>query len=86
MLIDFEGLGVERAAVMRGLKERGIGSQVHYLPLHRQPFYRERCGELRLPGAEAYYRRCLSLPLFPAMTEADVERVVRALGEVTGLA
>jgi len=86
VLIDFDTLGMERAEVMHALRERGIGSQVHYLPLHRQPWYRERCGELRLPGAEEYYRRCLSLPLFPAMTEAQVERVARALGEVTGLA
>jgi dTDP-4-amino-4,6-dideoxygalactose transaminase len=52
---------------------------VHYVPLHLQPYYRRRYGDLDLPGARSYYARCLSLPLFPGMTEADVERVVEAL-------
>ena len=66
---------------MGSLRQRGVGSQVHYIPVHRQPYYRARYGELALPGAEAYYARALSLPLFPAMVEADVERVVGALFE-----
>ena len=79
VLIDFETAGVGRAELMRFLQGRGIGTQVHYVPLHLQPYYRRRYGELDLPGAESYYARCLSLPLFPGMTEADVERVVDAL-------
>jgi dTDP-4-amino-4,6-dideoxygalactose transaminase len=51
---------------------------VHYLPLHLQPYYR-REGQADLPGAVAYYRRALTLPLFPAMADADVTRVVDAL-------
>ena len=78
-LIDFEAAGVGRADLMRCLQGRGIGTQVHYVPLHLQPYYRRRYGDLDLPGASSYYARCLSLPLFPAMTEADVERVVEAL-------
>jgi dTDP-4-amino-4,6-dideoxygalactose transaminase len=64
---------------MRRLRARGVGSQVHYIPVHLQPYYRRRYGEQSLPGAEAYYRSCLSLPLFPAMADGDVERVVGAL-------
>ena len=79
MLIDFEAAGVGRADLMRRLQGRGIGTQVHYVPLHLQPYYRRRYGDLDLPGARSYYARCLSLPLFPGMTEADVERVVEAL-------
>lgn len=78
-LIDFAGAETSRGAVMRELREAGIGSQVHYLPLHRQPYYRARYGDLALPGADAYYARCLSLPLFPAMADSDVDRVVDAL-------
>jgi dTDP-4-amino-4,6-dideoxygalactose transaminase len=85
VLIDFESARVDRAAVMRRLKERGIGTQVHYIPVHLQPYYRQRYGVREFPGAETYYRRCLSLPLFPAMGDADVERVVAALGSVLGL-
>jgi UDP-4-amino-4,6-dideoxy-N-acetyl-beta-L-altrosamine transaminase len=82
VLIDFEALGITRATAMRRLAEKGIGTQVHYLPVNRQPYYRSRYGEINLPGANAYYERCLSLPLFATMTEADVDRVVRALAEV----
>ena len=80
-LIDFAGAGVARAELVERLRARGIGTQVHYLPLHRQPYYRRRYGEQSLPGADAYYARCLSLPLFATMTGADVERVVAALAE-----
>jgi UDP-4-amino-4,6-dideoxy-N-acetyl-beta-L-altrosamine transaminase len=84
-LIDFAAVGVDRAAVMRRLSAKGIGTQVHYLPVYRQPYYREFDLALRLPGADEYYRRALSLPLFPAMTDEDPGRVVRALGEALGL-
>ena len=55
------------------MRERGIGTQVHYIPVHRQPYYRDRYGEIALPGADAYYSRELSLPLFPAMSDGDVD-------------
>lgn len=79
VLIDFEGLGVSRAKVMRRLADRGVGSQVHYIPVHLQPYYRQRYGTQQLPGAERYYERCLSLPLYPEMETGDVRRAVRAL-------
>jgi UDP-4-amino-4,6-dideoxy-N-acetyl-beta-L-altrosamine transaminase len=85
ILIDFAAAGLSRAEVMAGLAARGIGSQVHYIPVHRQPYYRDRYGDLDLPGADAYYARCLSLPLYPGMTENDPDRVVEALAEVLGL-
>ena len=77
--IDFEKAGVTRAEVMRRLAEAGIGSQVHYIPVHRQPYYAARYPGTHLPGADAYYAKCLSLPLFASMTEDDVERVCVAL-------
>lgn len=79
VLIDFAGAGVGRAKVMKHLSSAGIGTQVHYLPVHRQPYYQRRYGVETLPGAQAYYDRVLSLPLFVAMTEDDVDRVVNAL-------
>ena len=85
VLIDFEAAGRTRAEVMAGLKERGVGSQVHYIPVHRQPYYVGRYGLADLPGADAWYARCLSLPLYPTMDDADVDRVVGALAEVLGL-
>ena len=81
-LIDFERLGRGRKAVMEALRARGIGSQVHYIPVHRQPYYRERCAAIDLPGADAYYASCLSLPLFAGMDDGDVDRVVEAVRAV----
>jgi UDP-4-amino-4,6-dideoxy-N-acetyl-beta-L-altrosamine transaminase len=63
------------------LATRGIHTQVHYIPVYRHPHYRRSGGAQTLPGAEAFYGGCLSLPLFPAMTDADQERVLGALAE-----
>lgn len=82
--IDFEKAGVSRADLMRRLAEAGIGSQVHYIPVHTQPYYARRYLGLTLPGAETWYARCLSLPLFAAMTDDDVARVVGALKAALG--
>ncbi len=79
--IDFAAAGIDRATVIARLAGRGIGSQVHYIPVHRQPYYAARNPGLELPGADAYYANCLSLPLFAAMTEGDVVRVAQALTE-----
>ena len=82
VLIDFDALGLSRAWLMNELGERGIGTQVHYIPVSSQPYYRRLYGRQDFPGAEAYYAQTLSLPLFPAMTRADVEQVVDALKEL----
>ena len=80
--LDFARLYRDRAAVMEALRQKGIGTQVHYIPVHRQPYYQDRYGARDLPGAEAWYRSVLSLPLFPAMAKDDVDRVVGALAEI----
>lgn len=80
--MDFAALGKSRAQVVTHLRERGIGTQVHYLPVSRQPYYVERYGEVPLPGADAYYAGCLTLPLFAGMEKADVHRVAAALAEL----
>jgi UDP-4-amino-4,6-dideoxy-N-acetyl-beta-L-altrosamine transaminase len=82
VLIDFNGLGMSRQTVMAKLFEAGIGTQVHYIPVHRQPYYRDLYGETDLPGADTYYARELSLPLFPGMSEADAERVAATLEDI----
>ena len=85
MLIDFDGIGVDRATAMRRLADRGVGTQVHYIPLYRQPYFSGRYGAMSLEGAEAFYARVLALPLFPAMRNQDIERVAAALTEALEL-
>ncbi|MCG3148397.1 MAG: UDP-4-amino-4-deoxy-L-arabinose--oxoglutarate aminotransferase [Verrucomicrobiae bacterium] len=79
--LDFSKLGKTRTQVMNELRQQGIGTQVHYIPVHLQPYYRNKYGYSagKCPVAEAYYERCLSLPLYPAMTDADVQRVINAV-------
>ncbi|MDP3176177.1 MAG: aminotransferase class I/II-fold pyridoxal phosphate-dependent enzyme, partial [Phenylobacterium sp.] len=84
VLVDFEAAGVTRRAVMEAMRAEGVGSQVHYIPVHTQPYYAQRYGPLHLPGADAWYARCLSLPLFPGMDDADVDRSVDALARALG--
>lgn len=70
--IDFYKLGKSRAEIMEKLKRNGIGSQVHYIPLHKQPYYRKLYGEQTLVGAEEYYAKCLSLPLYVGIDSAQL--------------
>ena len=79
--IDFPMLGKTRGRLMEELKQEGVGSQVHYIPLSRQPFY-QRLLDIEpatFPEAESYYAGCLSLPLHPGLTDHDVERVIYSM-------
>ncbi len=82
--IDFPSIGKSRAQVMKDLMERGVGTQVHYIPVHLQSYYRNKYGYAfgKCPNAETFYEGCLSLPLFPAMSDSDVAQVVDAVHEV----
>jgi UDP-4-amino-4,6-dideoxy-N-acetyl-beta-L-altrosamine transaminase len=79
--VPFEVIGTNRTSFMNDLKAKGIGTQLHYIPVHTQPYYRKLAGEnlISLPHAEKYFTEALSLPLYPGMPEDGVERVVRAL-------
>jgi UDP-4-amino-4,6-dideoxy-N-acetyl-beta-L-altrosamine transaminase len=82
VLVDFEAIGKTRDEVIRSLHAHQVGTQVHYIPLYRQPYFKARYGPMRLPGAEAYYAGVLALPLFPAMADDAPERVVQALASI----
>ena len=72
-----------RLAVFDAMRAAGIGVQVHYIPIYRLPYYRDVLGHPQdeCPAAQAYYERALTIPVFPAMNVADVERVVTTLGQ-----
>ncbi len=77
--IDFAAYRTTRENVMRALKERGVGTQVHYIPLYRHPVLKMLDDYSEFPKAEQYYARALSLPLYYDLTENDVERVCQEL-------
>jgi dTDP-4-amino-4,6-dideoxygalactose transaminase len=71
--------GTDRDAVMRRMREAGVQTTVHYPPIHRLSFYRQRSPEACLPRTEDFARRELTLPLHPKLGDGDVETVVAAL-------
>ena len=79
--MDFPAIGKTRAQVMAELMDERVGSQVHYIPVHTQPYYQNKYGYAAgdCPVSEAYYEKCLSLPLFPAMSDGDVDAVIQAV-------
>jgi UDP-4-amino-4,6-dideoxy-N-acetyl-beta-L-altrosamine transaminase len=77
--------GKGRREVFEALRASGIGVNVHYIPVHTQPYYESlgfKAGDF--PAAEAYYEEAISLPMYPAMTEADQERVAKAVRVALG--
>lgn len=82
ILIDYKGLGKDRAQVMNELSARGVGTQVHYIPVSNQPYYQKLYGVQNLPGARQFYERVLALPLYCGLSDLDVEDILEAVRDV----
>lgn len=82
--LKLDRLRIDRAEVIQQLKQRGIGTSVHWMPLHMHPYYRETYGYRpeELPQAAGLYPQIISLPLFPDMNEGQLDFVVQSLTEV----
>lgn len=83
--IDYTALGMSKQNVVAQLRAKGIGTQVHYIPVHRQPFHQKH-GTFKpddFPNAEAHYKSVLAIPITPAMTDSDSQFVA---AEIKGLA
>jgi perosamine synthetase len=82
--VDTAALTCDRATIFGALRREGIGVNVHYIPVHLHPFYRQRfgLGPGLCPVAEAAYEQLITLPLFPAMTARDAQDVVEAVTKV----
>ena len=76
---------LDRDSFVRSLNERGVGCSVHFIPLHLQPYYQRAYGYRGgdFPSAEQQYSDCFSLPIFPGMTDEEVQHVIRAVRETT---
>lgn len=79
--VDFAALGRTRGDIMRALASRGIGTQVHYIPLTHQPYYKAQ-GHKPLAGAEHYYAHTLSIPMHTGLQDEDVAAIAGAISNV----
>jgi dTDP-4-amino-4,6-dideoxygalactose transaminase len=79
-----EDAGIARDALIQALAEHRIGTSVHYIPLHRHPYWRDRYGLTagQFPHADRAYQAMLSLPLYTRMSEADQSHVIGTLREL----
>jgi perosamine synthetase len=82
--LSLEALSVDRATVIQRMADAGIGTSVHFIPLHLQPYYQRTFGYKQgdLPTAERLFERSLSLPIWPGMTSEQVDRVAATLLEI----
>jgi len=85
--LNLEYLRIDRNQFINELKHRGIGTSVHFIPLHIHPYYRDTYGyePENFPVAYNIYKRIISLPIYPKMTDEDVERVIKSVIDVTKL-
>jgi len=83
--VDWTALSTTRDDVHKELADRGVGTQVHYMPVYHHPWYRRNgYANVTCPNAEQYYERTLTIPLYPAMSDGDVQTVIEAVKTVLG--
>ncbi len=84
ILVEPAVVRMHRDQVIEELHQRGIGTAVHFIPLHLHPYYQREWGYRpgEFPVAENYFERCISLPIYPGMTDNDVDRVIESLTDI----
>ena len=82
--LNLDHLSIDRAEFIEKLKEQGISCSVHWMPLHLHPYYRQTfgLGEGLFPVAEAEWPRLISLPIYPSMTDDEIEYVIETVQDV----
>lgn len=81
--LNDEKLTVKREVIFHELREKGIGVQIHYIPIYLQPYYKKNgYAKTHCPESEAYYSTCLSLPMYPSMKDNDVSDVIRIVNQM----
>jgi len=79
---DFDAIGKSRKEIMFALADQGIGSQVHYIPLYHQPYYKDKESDNTFAGAEKYYQQTLSLPMYFGLSDDDIYKISTTLRSV----
>ena len=86
--IDFKSLGLSRAEVMMKLRDQGVGTQVHYLPVPEMPYYQSQyshiLNSLNWTGAKAFYESELSIPMYPSLSGDQVTNVANTFARILG--
>ena len=84
ILVDFKKINKTRYEVMQFLKDRNIGTQVLYIPLHYQPYYKKKYNYKKgnFPKSEKYYDSCLSIPIFPDLKKSDLKFIVDTINKI----
>ncbi|MCD4780259.1 MAG: UDP-4-amino-4,6-dideoxy-N-acetyl-beta-L-altrosamine transaminase [Candidatus Omnitrophica bacterium] len=84
LLIDFKNIGQSRKDFMLDLRSRGVGTQVHYIPVYRQPYYKKlfNLDPNDFPRSEMYYSRCVSIPLFPTLNQKEIKKVITSIKDM----
>lgn len=82
LLFEYDALGKTRYQVVESLKEKGIGTQVHYMPLPLHPYYQQNFLTQHIPGSMLYYSKILSIPLYPKMSMEQVEYVIESIAKM----
>ena len=82
--LNLQNLKVDRDTIFKALKAEGIGVNVHYMPIHLHPYYKNNLGTYNgmMPVAEKVYKQIITLPIFPTMTEKDIEEVVNSIKKI----
>ena len=81
--IELDKVKITREQIFNELKEQGIGVNIHYIPIHTQPYYQKfgfKVGDF--PNSETYYNRSISIPLYPDMTHQQQDKVVMAIKKI----
>ena len=83
--VNYSELKISRARLMKSLKERGIGTQVHYIPIPLHPYYQKLgFGVEKLPEAMSYYYEALTIPLYPSLKQSQQRKVIVELSSLLG--
>ena len=82
--LNLDNLKTDRDTVFKALKAEGIGVNVHYMPIHLHPFYKNNFGtyEGMMPVAEKVYKQIITLPIFPLMTNEDINDVIKSIKKI----
>jgi len=81
--VDFSKLSLSKSELFERMRAKNIGLQLHYIPINKQPFYRKLgYGKEHTPEMDKYYEECLSLPIYPKLTDEEQQYVISSLFEV----